>query len=121
MQPQDDRPLWDLLDHAPRPRVSGHFADDVLRRIRLEDERESNDSFGTWLAQSWKMMTGLAAGAALLVSMIVFQENHPVAAHLALDDTPEISALIASVPVNDLGELDTSLDDNELWLGTASY
>ncbi len=77
-------------------------------------------SFRMWLAQSWKVLAGVTTGMALLVSAIPVQENQT----LALNDSPDMSQLLASIPANtlaDLGDLDTSLDDNELWLGTTSY
>ncbi|MEO7934261.1 MAG: hypothetical protein ABIT76_13995 [Chthoniobacterales bacterium] len=129
MQPHEDpadRPLWDLLDRALNPadevRVPGSFANDVLRRIRLEATMEPVWSFHLWLAQSWKVLVGVTAAVALLVSAIPVQENQTRA--LAQNAVPEMSQLLASVPAGelaDLGDLDTSLDDNELWLGTASY
>lgn len=131
MQPKDDRsdreldrPLWDLLDRAQTPGVPGNFADNVLRRIRMEEAKEPKSSIGSWLAQSWKMISGLAAGVSLLAAMLVFQENHSTSRSMAVNVTPELSAMIASVSVSetpDLGEMDTSLDDNDVWLGTTSY
>ncbi len=122
MPPQEnpvDRPLWDLLGRAQEVCPPGRFADDVLRRIRLV-AAEPAWNFHLWLAQSWKVLVGVTAGVALLVSAIPVQENQT----LALNDGPDMSQFLASVPASalaDLGDMDTSLDDNELWLGTAFY
>jgi len=118
-----DRPLWDLLGRTRKPEVPGHFTDDVLRRIRLEKSQSPEWSLRLWLAESWKILGASTTAMALLTVSLLYQTNHPVTFSMARNDTPDISALLASVPTNALADLsaDTSLDDNDIWLGTVSY
>ena len=121
-EPEDpqNQPLNRLLARLPRPQVHGHFADDVLRQIRLELDSETNA--GDWFIRSWRILAGVTASVALIAGSLVFQGNN--ADSLAQENQPDMSNLIASVPVNDLSELrdlDMSVNDNDIWLGTASY
>lgn len=124
MQPQDDKQLWELLNGTSQMQVPANFTNNVLHRIRLENSDKTEVKFSAWLGQSWRLITGLTTGAAVLVSMLLFQENYSGGYSLALSDKPEHSKLIASVPFSDLdefSELDISIDDNDLWLDISSY
>ena len=115
-----DRALNQMLAGLPRPQVRGSFADNVLRQIRMELDSETNA--GDWFRRSWKMLAGITASVALIASSLVFQGNH--ANFIAQENQPDVSNLIASVPVSDLNELrdlDMSVNDNDIWLGTVSY
>lgn len=123
MQPHDEEktPLWDLLSEAGKIVPPKRFTDDVLRRIRMEVASETKPL--EWFYASWRLLAGITVAVTILVSSIVFQEDY-FASDLALNDNPEISELIASVPVNqisELSDLDTSINDNDLWLDTTSY
>ncbi len=118
-----DSPLWDLLGQVPEPAAPGRFSDDVLRRIRLSGDNLGDGPF-IWLARSWRMLGGITAGTALLAAAVCFQTGKTGMADLATQNPHDLSALLASAPVNDvvdLGDLDISVDDNELWLGSVSY
>lgn len=122
LEPEDtqEQSLNHLLAGLPRPQAPGCFANDVLRRIRLKLDSETN--VRDWFLRSWRMLAGVTASVALIASSLIFQGNH--ADSLAQENQPDVSTLIAFVPVNDLTELpdlDMSVNDNDIWLGTASY
>lgn len=76
-QHRDDDPVWDLLDKAPAPKAGPMFARNVMREIRLSEERSA-----PW----WKRLLApipLTAGAvtAAAAFAIIVAANPP-------DDTP---------------------------------
>jgi len=127
MQPNEDaadRPLWELLDCLPIRKAPGSFTDDVLRRIRLERAADSEPPFGAWLSQSWKTLLAVTASVALLVGGLSFQELPWGNETFTLNEASEMSFLLASVPVDELGEmgdLDTSVNETDIWLDNTSY
>ncbi|HEX8371836.1 MAG TPA: hypothetical protein VF585_03580 [Chthoniobacterales bacterium] len=129
MPPEDkrddalERPLWDLLGKMPPPTLPSSFPDQVLRRIRLENDSD-HAGLRFWWAQSWKMISGLTVAVALLVSSIPYQEGGSAVRREIGYEVPDVSTLMASMPVNDfsdVGNWEASLNDNDIWLGTAGY
>jgi hypothetical protein len=115
-------PLWELLGNVSPTPTPGNLADNVLRRIRSEETSAPTIRLSDWLANSWKRLTGLTASAAVLVALFFFRglpTTEPTRA-----DAGHSAPLFASISpgaMTDLGDMDTALDDNDIWLGTDSY
>jgi len=71
----ENDPAWDLLKSARKTEVSPVFTQNVVREVRLLDDRENSGAGGIagWLSLRWA--SALAGAAALVVGAIFVLNN----------------------------------------------
>lgn len=111
MKREDDQQLWDLLGHAPEPRLSPFFARNVVRIVRNQSQ-----TFGS--LRGWFRLRRLipAAGLAATVIAAFLMLNHP-GVRTSTESAPEVVAKIDPQDYDVVADLDELLvtDESNLW------
>ena len=115
MQLSEDKELWDLLDNVSKEEASPLFSRNVMREIRLEDDKSpSNQPF--WQRFSRFLLLGAGAlGATALLSVMLWNLNSHSADDTPLADGEQNTEILAA-------EVATSLEsslESELLLAAA--
>ena len=111
MKREDDQQLWDLLGHAPEPRLSPFFARNVVRIVRNQPQ-----TFGS--LRGWFRLRRLipAAGLAATVIAAFLMLLHP-GVRTSTESAPEVVAKIDPQDYDVVADLDELLvtDESNLW------
>ena len=111
MEPEDDKPLWDILGRVPKPTLSPFFARNVVRNIRQEAAR-----FGA--SRNWFSLRRLVAASAvaiLLVGMAI-ATHHPTSRTASANDL-DVVAKVDPQDYDVVADLDELIawDENSVW------
>jgi hypothetical protein len=111
MKREEDEKLWDLLGHAPAPKLSPFFARNVVRQVR----QEASEGRRPWFLGR-RLIPAFGAALAIIVTVIFVRNPSP------RETAPEapVDSLIAKIDVQDyevVADLDNLLasDENSPW------
>ena len=111
MEPQDDKPLWDILGRVPEPTLSPFFARNVVRKIRQGATRFER-------ARNWFSLRRLVAASAvaILVVGMAIATHHPISRTASTSDL-DVVAKIDPQDYDVVADLDELIawDENTVW------
>jgi hypothetical protein len=111
MEPEDDKPLWDILGRVPEPTLSPFFARNVVRNIRQEAAR-----FGA--PRNWFSLRRLVAASAvaILVVGMAIATHHPTSQTAPANDL-DVVAKVDPQDYDVVADLDELIawDENSVW------
>ena len=111
MEPEDDKPLWNILGRVPEPTLSPFFARNVVRSVRQEATRFNR-------IRSWFSWRRLAAASAVVIAVIgmAIGTHHPVSETKTTND-PDVVAKIDPQDYDVVADLDELIawDENSVW------
>jgi hypothetical protein len=111
MDREDDKQLWDILGHVPKPTLSPFFARNVVRSVRQEATRF--EQMRGWF--SWRRLAAACSVVVLVVGMAI-ATHHPVSRTPATNDSDVVTRIDPQDydVVADLDEL-IAWDENSVW------
>ena len=111
MDREDDKQLWDMLDHVPEPTLSPFFARNVVRSVR--QEASGSGWIRGWF--SWRRLAAASAVVVLVIGMAI-ATHHPVSQMPATNDS-DVVAKIDPRDYDVVADLDELIawDENSVW------